>query len=378
LSISEKLADYDQTIDLLSRLKKEELQELAERNGIKLEREDLSGKIRRARTKSQIIDLLLESEFRESDLIELLGISRLTKEELLNCMNVRQLKQLAKETGIDLVKSTIFGTKKATKKKDIINALNVLSTSKIREFAEKISLIKKPTESMKPKVKRRKPRSTKAKARIRSKERKKTTVKPSPLVKKKKEKAAKPSKAVEEKAPLKRRAKPGSPQVSRERMAIRRGRFIEETIKETITKRQIVRRIVLVEASEKEIIKILEAFSPSSARKEKEYEEQLSNLFEKRGLIPEEKAKKRGGFDFVFGENRIAVELKAARTPRALNRLAEKISKHLDQYEKIFAVVVDETEKPEKMEKKIREIEKMSPEKIKVLVKKTKKKKIAK
>jgi len=367
LSISEKLADYDQTIDLLSRLKKEELQELAERNGIKLEREDLSGKIQRARTKSQIIDLLLESEFRESDLIELLGVSRLTKEELLNCMNVRQLKQLAKETGIELVKASIFGTKKATRKKDIIDALSVLSTSKIREFAEKIALIKKPK-----KLKRRKPRTTKAKARLRSKERKKTVAKPSFPVKKK---AAKPSKPVEEKVPLKRMMKPVFPQVSTERMAIRRGGFIEETVKETITKRHIVRRIVLVEASEKEIIKTLEAFSPSSAKREKEYEEQLSDLFKKSGLIPEEKAKKRGGFDFVFSGNRIAVELKAARNPKALSRLADKISKYLDQYEKIFAVVIDETGAPEKTKKKIEKIEKINPKKVKVLVKKTKKKK---
>ena len=366
MSISEKLADYDQTIDLLSRLKKEELQELAKRSGIKLEREDLSGRIRRARTKSQIIDLLVESEFRESDLIELLGVSRLTKEELLNCMNVRQLKQLARETGIELVKSSIFGTKKATKKKDIIEVLNVLSASKIREFAEKISLIKKPT-----KLKRRKPRSTKAKARIQSKKRKKPPAKPSPPAKK----TAKPSKPLEKKAPLKREAKPVFPQISTERIVRRQGGFIEETVKETITERQIVRRIVLLEASEREIVETLEAFSPRSARREREYEEHLSELFKKRGLIPEEKAKKRGGFDFVFDGNRIAVELKAARNPRALSRLAEKISKHLDQYEKIYAVVVDETGSPEKTEKKIKEIEKINPKKVKVLVKKAKKKK---
>lgn len=366
MSISEKLADYDQTIDLLSRLNKRELQELAERNGIKLEREDLSGKIRRARTKSQIIDILLESDFRESDLIELLGISRLTKEELLNCMNLRQLKQLAKETGIKLVKSSIFGTKKVTKKKDIINVLNVLSTSKIREFAEKISLIKKP----KAKAKRRKTKSTKAKARIQSKRRKKTVAKPSPPVKK----AAELGEPVEEKAPLKRRVKRVFPRVSTERITRRRGGLVEETVKETITKRQIVRRIILIEASEKEIGETLEAFSPISARREKEYEKQLSDLFEKRGLIPEEKTKKRGGFDFVFGGNRIAVELKATRNPRTLDRLADKISKYLDQYERIFAVVIDETETPEKTKRKIQKIERINPEKIKVLVKKAKKK----
>jgi len=191
LSISEKLTDYDQTMDLLSRLNKGELEELAKRSGIKLEREDISGKIRRARTKPQIIDILLESEFRESDLVELLGISRLTKDELLNYMNLRQLRQLAKETGIELVKSSFFGTKKVSKKKDIIDVLRVLSTSKIREFAEKISLIKKPA-----KMKRRKPRSTKAKARTLSKKRKKIAAKSPPSLKKK---AAKPSKPLSRK-----------------------------------------------------------------------------------------------------------------------------------------------------------------------------------
>jgi len=367
LSISEKLTDYDQTIDLLSRLKKKELEELAKRNGIKLEWEDLSGKTRKARTKTQIIDVLLESEFRESDLIELLGISRLTKDELLNCMNVRQLKQLASETGIELVKSSIFGTKKATKKKDIINALTVLSASKIREFAEKISLIKKPT-----KLKRRKPKSTKAKARIQSKKRKKPAVKPSPAVKKK---TAKPIKPVEEEAPIKREVKPALPRAPAERIARRRGGLIEEVVKERITERHIVRRMVLLEASDREIFKTLEAFSPKVSNKEREYEEQLSELFKKRGLIPEEKEKKRGGFDFVFDRNRTAVELKAVRNQRALNRLADKISKYMDRYEKIFGVIIDETNNPERTRRNIEKIEKMKPEKVKILVKRAKKKK---
>jgi len=370
LSISDKLADYDQTVDLLSRLKKGELEELAKRNGIKLEWEDLSGRIRRARTKPQIIDLLLESEFRESDLVELLGVSRLTKEELLNCMNVKQLKQLAKETGIELVKSSIFGTKKATKKKDIISALNVLSASKIREFAEKISLIKKPK-----KLKRRKPRSAKAKARIQSKKRKKITAKPPPTVKRKEKKTAKPPKPIEEERLMKRRVKPISRQVPAERIVSRRGKLIEEVVKEKITERHITRRMILLEASEREIVKTLEAFSPKAADKEREYEKQLSELFKRRGLTPEEKTKKRGGFDFIFDGNRIAVELKAARNPRALRRLGDKISKHLDQYEKIFAVVIDETENPEKTRENVEKIEKIKPEKIKVLVKKTRKKK---
>jgi len=367
LSISEKLTDYDQTIDLLSRLSKKELEELAERNGIKLEREDLSGRIRRARTKSEIMEVLLESEFRESDLIELLGISRLTKDELLNCMNLIQLKQLAKETGIELVKTSIFGTKKASRKKDIIDVLSVLSVSKIRKFAEKISLIKKPK-----KMKRRKPKSTKAKTRIQSRKKRKPPAKPSPTIKRK---AAKPAETVEEGPPIKKiERKSALPQVPAERIMRRRGRLIEESVKETITERHIIRRMILLEASERDIIKTLEAFSPKAAEKEREYEKQLSELFKKRGIIPE-KSKKQGGFDFVFGENRVAVELKAVRNPRMLNRLADKISKYLDRYDKIFAVVVDEMGTPEKAREKIKEIEEASAGKVKILVKKAKKKK---
>ncbi|RJS94604.1 hypothetical protein CW705_00320 [Candidatus Bathyarchaeota archaeon] len=369
MSISEKLTDYDQTIDLLRRLNKEELIELAERNGIKLEWEDISGKVHQARTKSQIIDLLLESEFRESDLIELLGISRLTKEELLNCMNISQLKQLAKETGIELVKSSIFGTKKAVKKKDIINVLEILSTSKIREFAEKISLIK-PSARMKLKAKRRKPRSKKAKARIQSKRQKGKVAKPAIF----KKKILKPTKPSEVKFPLVKKEISVSPRLPTGRAALKRGGIIEEIINEKVTERRIVRRMVLLEVSEKEIAETLERFSPKAAKRERGYKEQLSELFKEKGLLPDEKTKKREGFDFVFGKNRIAVKLKAIGSQKAVKELVDKISKHLDQYDKIFAVVIDETRNPEKTRKKIEEIEKLKPGKISVILKKTRKK----
>ena len=77
----------------------------------------------------------------------------------------------------------------------------------------------------------------------------------------------------------------------------------------------------------------------------------------------------------MFGRNRIAVELKAIGSQKAVKELMDKISKHLDQYEKIFAVVIDETKNPKKTRKKIEEIEKVKPGKISVILKKTRKKK---
>jgi len=358
LSISEKLADYDQTVDLLNRLSKEELEELAKRNGVKLEWEDLSGKVRKARTKSKIIEILLESEFRESDLIELLGTSRLTKEELLNCMNVKQLKRLAKETGIELVKPTIFGMKKATKKKDIIDVLSVLSTSKIREFAEKIKLIRKTAGF----VKRKKPKSTKAKARILSKRQK--AIKPTHEEKKE----VKPIGYAKETSMEEYRLKP---ELLTEK-AVRQGGIIEEVTKEIITERHTVRRILFLRTLEREINEALRNFSPPAGMKEREYERQLYDLFMKKPLISEVK---RGKFDFLFGRNQIAVELKAPRGFKALDKLADKISRHLDEYEKIFVVIVDKSSSPEKIEEKAKEIEKIDPKKIRVLIKRAKKKK---
>jgi len=362
LSISDKLMDYDQTVDLLSRLSREELEELAKRNGIKLEREDLSGRIRKARTKAQIIEILLESEFKEADLIELLGVSRLTKDELLNCMSVRQLKQLARETGVELVRSSLFGTKKATRKRDIIRVLSVLSTSKIREFAEKTRLIKRIRE----KARRRRP--AKAKARIISKRRRKAAPKKAPPPRKKAEKPKRPKvkPAVEEEA---RRI---LPEVPPERAVGIRGRLIEETVKEKVTERRIVRRVILYEAIEREISKALEEFSPRASEKESGYERQLSELFRKMGITPDEK-RRRGDFNFIFSRYGIAVELKPVRDAGALSRLAEKISKHMDQYERVFAVVVDESGKPEKTRRGIEKLGKIDPEKIRVLIKKPKK-----
>ncbi len=363
MSISEKLSDYDQTVDLLSRLNKEELEELAKRNGVKLEWEDLSGKVRKARTKSQIIEVLLESEFRESDLIELLGTSRLTKEELLNCMNVRQLKRLAKETGIELVKPTIFGTKKAMRKKDIIDVLRVLSTSKIREFAEKIKLIRKTASSMR----RKKPKSAKAKARMLSKRQK--AIKPTH----KEKKEAKPIGYAKEE-PLKEALMEEyrlKPELLTEG-AVRQGGIIEEVTKEIITERHTVRRILFLRTLEREINEVLRNFSPPIGMKEREYERQLYDLFMKKPLISEVK---HGKFDFIFGRNKMAVELKAARGFKALDKLADKISRYLDEYEKIFVVIVDKSSSPEKIKEKAKEIEKMDPKKIRVLIKRAKKKK---
>ena len=142
MSVSEKLADYEEAKELLGRLRVQELKKLAEQNNISLEKKDWANRIVPAKTKQEIIDLLVDSEFKESDLVRLLGPSRLEKEELLNYMRVRELRELAKECGVVLQKSTFFGTKKATGKEDIVDILeSQLSPSKIRRHSKQISLI---------------------------------------------------------------------------------------------------------------------------------------------------------------------------------------------------------------------------------------------
>jgi len=142
LSVSEKLADYEETKELLGRLRVRELKKLAEQNNISLERKDWANRVVLAKTKQEIIDLLVDSEFKESDLVRLLGPSRLEKEELLNYMKVRELRELAKEHGVVLQKNTFFGTKRAARKEDIVDILeSQLSPSKIRRHCKQISLI---------------------------------------------------------------------------------------------------------------------------------------------------------------------------------------------------------------------------------------------
>ena len=58
-------------------------------------------------------------------------------------MTVKELRGLAREYGVVLEKSTLFGTKKATRKDDIIEILKTLSPSKIRRYSEKIFLLEK-------------------------------------------------------------------------------------------------------------------------------------------------------------------------------------------------------------------------------------------
>jgi len=151
LSVSSKLADFESTWELLSRLSFDELKLLAKRNGIALQKEDAYGNVQKARSKEEAIDVLVASEFKKSDIVKILGVNRLTKEELLCAMSSRQLHQLAKETGILLERSTLFWTRKAAKKKDIVNALKVLSEQKVREYAKKIRLIKKAAKRTKKK-----------------------------------------------------------------------------------------------------------------------------------------------------------------------------------------------------------------------------------
>jgi hypothetical protein len=147
LSISEKLADYEETKELLGRLKVRELRTLARQSNIALENKDWANKIVPVKNKDEIIDILVDSEFKESDLVKLLGPSRLEKEELLNYMKVKELRELAREHNVVLQKSALFGTKRAARKDDIVEILeSQLSPTKIRQYSKQIALIEKEVE----------------------------------------------------------------------------------------------------------------------------------------------------------------------------------------------------------------------------------------
>ncbi len=119
ISLSEKLGDYDETVDVLKRLKVNELKELADKNKIKLEKTGWLSGTQPASTKDEIIDVLSNSKFKEQDLVEILGLKRLLNYELLNLMNSKQLRCLAKDCGLPLQLDSLLGTRPASSKKDI-------------------------------------------------------------------------------------------------------------------------------------------------------------------------------------------------------------------------------------------------------------------
>ena len=233
MSISAKLADYEATWELLSRLSLDELKQLARRNSIALQKEDVQDNIQKAKSKEEAIDILVASEFRESDIVELLGISRLTKEELLNIMSTRQLKQLAKETGVLLEKSTLFGVKKAIKKNDVVKALKVLAISKVRQYAEKTEMIKKAAK----KAKKRKP----TKATVRKPTKKTIKGKRVRRAKLIKLPIKEPFLPVVESTRIEEE-KPALIMVPAQRAQLKTARIIEETIRERLVEREVVRR----------------------------------------------------------------------------------------------------------------------------------------
>jgi hypothetical protein len=345
LSVSEKLLDYYETKELLGRLKVRELKKLAEQNSIALEKEDISSKVKPAKTKEEMIDVLVNSNFKEPSLVELLGLSRLTKEEILNHMNTRQLKRLAKESGVLLEKTTFFGTKKVSKKEDIVHVLEVLSTSKIRDYAERTFLIRKPA-----KKEGRKRRGVKTTAKKQSRT---STRKP----------AGKGHKRMR------------GVKLTNKHKTNRGIRIIEEVIKERVTKREIIRRRVTLGISDYEVLKALKSAPFVGPPDEIGYEAQLSRWLSVRGYpFERERPRKDARFDLVLGENEIAVELKTVRNAIVLERLLGQIYRYKDQFRKIYLVLIDELGDPSMMKREVERIEKMDPEKIKVIVKKTKRK----
>lgn len=169
MSVPAKLADYEETRALLARLKVGELRKLAKQNNIRLEKKDWMDNVKPAKTKEEIIDVLVDSEFRESDMVILLGLLRLTNEELMHYMTTKQLRALARQKNIVLEKSTFLGSRKATRKDEIIDLLKTLPPSQIRRFGKKASLIQKKVDrkgAMKQKTKKR--RKSKAEKAVKS------------------------------------------------------------------------------------------------------------------------------------------------------------------------------------------------------------------
>jgi len=283
LSIWEKLQDQDEARELLERLKVSELKELAKRNNIPLEKRDFLGRLKPAKTKDEIINVLINSEFNELDLIEMLGLSRLTNEELLNCMTVKELRGLAREYGVALEKSSLFGTKKATRKDDIIEVLKTLPPSKIRGYSEKISLLEK-------------------------------------LI----------GKELEEKEAGKRETK-------------RKIKVEEETIKEKITEREIKRRVMeYEEVTVESIIEKIEEYRPPPVRGRR-IEEKLtigltSFLQSSFPDIELEQPIARGArIDAIVG-GKIGIEAKYRPQATEMDRLYGQIEKYLRRLDHVIVV----------------------------------------
>jgi len=376
LSIWMKLGKTDETRELLGRLKVSELKELARRNNIALQKENSLGEVRSVRSKEDIIDVLVESDFKASDLVELLGVSRLTKEELLHQMNLNQLKRLARESGILLEKTSFFRTKKATKKEDIIDLLKVLTPSKVRDYAEKIKLIKKPAVKRAKKAKAVKEARVKKKTRSAEKAKKKSK----PIKKERKKRRAIRT-GTSDVSPI--RKKPVTRREDREVEVIKaispRGarseEIVEEIVREKIIEREIVRRRIGLGTDDSNVLKMLRYARFVGSRRERGYETQLSQMLSTKGYpIEPERSRKDGGFNIVLGENDIAIEVKTVKDVNVLNSLIGKIRRHKDRFRKIFIVFIDELQDPSLMRREAKRIEKIDPEKIKVVIKKPKKK----
>ena len=138
ISLSERLGDYNETVDVLNRLKVDELKALAEKNKIKLEKKSWLSGPQPVSTKNDIIDVIANARFKEKDLIQSLGLKRLQNFELLHLMNAKQLRCLAKECGVPLQIDSLFGSRAATSKKDMIEVLGGLKSSRVRNINYKI------------------------------------------------------------------------------------------------------------------------------------------------------------------------------------------------------------------------------------------------
>jgi len=143
----------------------------------------------------------------------------------------------------------------------------------------------------------------------------------------------------------------------------------EEHIRERITEREITRRRVKAEINEKKLLEDIKMVSFTRSEKEKGYEIQLYQWLSAKGYPVEHESMRRGArFDLVLGED-VAIELKVIRSASIFNSLIGQIDHYKDQFRKIIVVLIDELRNPDIMKREIARVEKLDPEKIKVIQK---------
>jgi|GEM_PF-3852876 rRNA maturation endonuclease Nob1 len=144
----------------------------------------------------------------------------------------------------------------------------------------------------------------------------------------------------------------------------------EEHIRERITEREIIRKRVTAEINDKKLLEEIKAISFTRSEKEKGYEIQLYQWLSGKGYPVEHESTRKGArFDLVLGKDDVAIELKVVRSTSVFDSLFGQVDRYKDQFRKIIVVLIDEIRNPDIMKREIARLEKLDPERIKVIQK---------